>query len=309
MQMSSPEVPPRGSLLAGFGEPVPVDAAALAACRTADDFTSLSFELYKEVGLMTNAAASCYVRLAGEPHVMPRNQAICAGLLIRIAKFISAIVVLTATQESREVALALMRCIMDTAVTIRFLILKNDDAIYDEFVRRGLSPEAELFDLVNRNIAARGGESLPAERRLLKTITDLAAASALRIEEVPRHHRDWGGGLRSRLIALGIEDTYAGTQRIPSHAIHGTWVDLLIHHLEQTEGGWRLQPDFSRIDTRFLFPQSMMVLQAAADYLKSFFAEHLEDLDEVFGRFDDLARRLALVHQAYELWIQSSRES
>jgi len=32
-----------------------------------------------------------------------------------------------------------------------------------------------------------------------------------------------------------------------------------------TEGGWRLQQDFSRIDTRFLFPQSMMVLQTSAD--------------------------------------------
>ena len=57
--------------------------------------------------------------------------------------------------------MALMRCIMDTAVTIRFLILRNDNALYDEFVRRGLSPEGELFDLVQRNIAARGGGTLP----------------------------------------------------------------------------------------------------------------------------------------------------
>jgi hypothetical protein len=201
------------SLLKGFGPPFPIDSKALAACNTADDFTSLSFELYKEVGLMTTASASCYVSLPGEPHVMPRNQAICAGLLIRVAKFISAIVVLTATQESREVTMALMRCIMDTSVTIRFLILKNDAAIYDEFVRRGLSPEAELFDLVKRNIATRGGESQPIERRLLKTITDLTVASELMIDDIPRHHRDWGGGLRKRLVALGIKDSYAGSQR------------------------------------------------------------------------------------------------
>jgi len=304
--MSSSDVPPQGSLLAAFGRPFPVDSATLIACHTAEDFTNLSFELYKEVGLMTTAAASCYFGLPSQRHVMERNQAICAGLLIRVAKFISAIVVLTATQESREVALALMRCIMDTAVTIRFLILKNDDATYFEFVRRGLSPEADLYDLVNRNITARGGEILGIERRLLKTISDLATASELRIEDVPRQHRDWGGGLRNRLIALGIEDTYAGTQRIPSHAVHGTWVDLLIHHLEQADGGWRLRPHFTRIDTRFLFPQSMMVLQAAADYLKGFFAEHRGELDEVFRRFDDLAQRIASVDYAYESWIQSS---
>jgi hypothetical protein len=310
--MSDPEnthlATPSDPILAGFGPPFLIDSAALAACITADDFTSLSFELYKEVGVVATVSASCYIGMPGDPHVMPRNQAICAGLLIRIAKFMTAIVVLTATKESREVAMALMRCIMDTAVTIRFLILKNDNSIYDEFVRRGLSPEGELFDLVQRNLAARGGESLPVERRLLKTINDLLTASGLTIADIPRQHRDWGGGLRKRLIALGIEDTYAGSQRMPSHAIHGTWVDLLIHHLEQTEAGWRLRPDFSRIDTRLLFPQSLTVLQAASDYLKGFFSAHLKEIEPAFQRFDDLARRIAVVDRAYEIWIQSSRE-
>jgi len=193
---------PSDAILADLGPPFPIDSAAITTCNTADDFTSLSFELYKEVGIVATVSASCYIGMPDDPHVMPRNQAICAGLLIRIAKFMSAIVVLTATQESREVAMALMRCIMDTAVTIWFLILRNDNAIYDEFVRRGISPEGELFDLVQRNIAARGGETLPVERRLLKTINGLVEASGLMIADVPRQHRDWGGGLRKRLIAL-----------------------------------------------------------------------------------------------------------
>ena len=297
------------SFLASLGPPFEIDPAVITACNTADDFTSLSFELYKEAGKVVTISASCYFGMPGDPHVMPRNQAICAGLLIRIAKFMTAIVVLTATQESREVAMALMRCIMDTAVTIRFLILRNDNALYDEFARRGLSPERELFDLVNRNIAARGGEILPVERRLLKTINGLVAASGLAITDLPRQHRDWGGGLRNRLIALGIEDTYVGSQRMPSHAIHGTWVDLLIHHLEQTEAGFRLKTDFARIDTRLLFPQSMAVLQAASDYLTGFFGAHRGELEPFFQRFDDLAKRLAMVDRAYEAWIQAHRES
>jgi hypothetical protein len=300
---------PSDPILAGLGPPFQIDAAALTACNTADDFTNLSFELYKEVGIVVAITASCYVGMPGNPRVLPRNQAICAGLLVRIAKFMSAIVVLTATQESREVAMALMRCIMDTAVTIRFLILRNDSAMYDEFVRRGLSPEAELFDLVQRNIAVRGGDTLPIEKRLLKTIDGLLEASRLTITDIPRQHRDWGGGLRNRLLALGIEDTYVGSQRMPSHAIHGTWVDLLIHHLEQTENNFLLKTDFSRIDTRLLFPQSMTVLQAASEYLTGFFSTTLEDLKPFFQRFDDLADRITRVEQAYEAWIQARRDS
>lgn len=205
--------------------------------------------------------------------------------------------------------MALMRCIMDTAVTLRFLILRNDNAIYEEFVRRGLSPERELFDLVQRNIAARGGETLPVEHRLLKTINGLIEATGLMIADVPRGHRDWGGGLRKRLIALGIEDTYVGSQRIPSHAIHGTWVDLLIHHLEQTEAGFRLKTAFSRIDARLLFPQSMTVLQATSEYLTGFFSVNLREFEPFFPRCNDLADRIASVDRAYEAWIQTHRES
>jgi hypothetical protein len=83
----------------------------------------------------------------------------------------------------------------------------------------------------------------------------------------------------------------------------------VIHHLEKTEAGWRLRPDFSKIDTRLLFPQSMIALQAAADYLRGFFGAHLEELKEVFQRFDDLSRRASEVERAYELWIESSRDS
>lgn len=95
---------------------------------------------------------------------------------------------------------------------------------------------------------------------------------------------------------------------MPSHAIHGTWVDLLIHHLEQTEAGFYLKPDFSRIDTRLLFPQSMTVLQAASNYLKGFYTTHLDELEPVFRRLDDLAGRITMVDRAYETWIQSRRE-
>ena len=88
-----------------------------------DDFTGLSFELYKEVGKVATVSANCCIGTAGDSSNRDRRvQAILArGLLIRIAKFMIAIVVLTATRESREVAMALMRCIMDTVVTVRFL--------------------------------------------------------------------------------------------------------------------------------------------------------------------------------------------
>ena len=96
---------------------------------------------------------------------------------------------------------------------------------------------------------------------------------------------------------------------MPSHAIHGTWVDLLTQHLEQTETGFRLKNDFSRIDSRLLFPQSMAVLQAASEYLTGFVSTRLGDLEQLFQRIDNLADRIETVSHAYEVWIQTQRES
>ena len=72
---------------------------------------------------------------------------------------------------------------------------------------------------------------MPVEQSILDSIDEVCSASGVKIEDVDRKHINWGGDLRQRLKALGKEEHYVGTQRIPSHSVHGSWVDLYIHHL------------------------------------------------------------------------------
>jgi len=60
--------------------------------------------------------------------------------------------------------------------------------------------------------------------------------------DVSPKRQEWGGSLRDRLKALDLEDLYVSLQRIPSHAVHGTWVDLALHHLEEKVGGFTPEP-------------------------------------------------------------------
>ena len=73
---------------------------------------------------------------------------------------------------------------------------------------------------------------------------------------------DWGGGLRNRLQALGLEDAYVSLQRIPSHAVHGTWVDLVLYHLESKSQGFAPDSKWRRTDARIPGASPLIVLKA-----------------------------------------------
>lgn len=286
-----------------------VDASpeAVAACKTENDFTRLAHGLYREAGVVASVC-SCVCTASG---TLPRNQAICAGLLVRIAKFMISVAQLTASEDRREVVMALSRCITESATNLRFLILKNDNGLYDAYIKSSLGPERELVDRVKANIQARGGKILPIEERMLESVDRMCKTSGVKIEDVPARGGDWGGNMRQKLEALGLADhAYVSLQRFGSHAVHGTWVDILVHHLTEHPGssGPEFKPrcDFSEIDERLLGPIAAYVLEAAEVYLHHFCGD-AEELKPVYARITDLKARIMRVMDADEQNVQKRR--
>jgi hypothetical protein len=266
--------------------------------------SELAFELYKEVGCLLSVCAFSYVNDKPGEIILKRDQAICAGLLIRITKFMTAVVQLVAGDTERlEVVLALSRSIFESAINLQFLLLKNEGRFYDQFVKFSLAPEREFYDQIRRNIRDRGGGELPIETRILASIQKTCEESGVNINEINPKFRDWGGGVRNRIKALNQEDAYVSLQRIPSHAIHGTWVDLLLYHLESKEGGFSPKPTWANVDARLLAPIGVYVLEAAREYIKMFFGE-LPEVKPLYGRMDDLKERLLKVNKEHESWLQ-----
>ena len=141
---------------------------------------------------------------------------------------------------------------------------------------------------------------------MLKSIGRVCRASGIAITEVEPKMRDWGGGVRTRLIALGEGETYVAQQRGPSHAVHGTWVDLVQHHLTVVEGGFQPDPTWSRVDSRLMLPVCVLVLAAAHAYIDAFFPP-LPELEPLFERMNDLEARIRGVDKAHEAWFGSKR--
>ena len=133
----------------------------------------------------------------------------------------------------------------------------------------------------------------------------MCKASGVEITSVDSRFHDWGGGIRNRLIALGEEDLYV-TQRIGSHAVHGTWVDLLLHHLKETDGGFKVIAEHSPVDSRLMLPHCEKLLQAAKQYVEFFFP-NMPELKPLLRRIEDLTERVEKVDRAAEEWLVKKR--
>jgi hypothetical protein len=272
-----------------------VDVKPIYKCQTLFESGGISFELYKEAARLIAFVADVLNEEAAAKKGFARNQAICVGLLVKIAKYMLAVTQLSTNDARGDVVLALNRIIFESAVSLEFLSCSTDDKYFDQFVDFSLGPEREVYDEIQANIAARKGKILPIERRLMRSIHGICAVSGVKIEDVQKKHRDWGMNVRERLKALGKEPLYSTTYRMPSHAVHGTWPDLLTNHLsyKHNSTGVVFQPEtkWTRVGSRLLAPMAVLILEAVSSYVGRFLPDG-RNREMLHERIADLYKRL-----------------
>ena len=280
---------------------VKITEAVLEECRTKGQFGSLVFELYREAGGLISATSASYLGNTGDAIRFDRNQAICVGLLVRVSKLMLSVVKLSSDIEHGETVEALNRCIIESSVNLRYLLLKDCDEEYDQFVKNGLRAERELHDIIRQNIHRRGGKQLAIEESMLKSILDKCESSGVTIEDINLRAGSWRGSLKSRLSVLGFdEDAYTALQRIPSHAIHGTWIDLLSNHLAKHDDGY--EPNFGHLQTdgELLMPVGCFAIDAAMEYLDKFFGRNAAG--PLYERLESVQASLVKVESSRDDW-------
>ena len=267
------------------GPPLEVTEEMLQTCRQEWQFGALVYELYKEAGVLVHVSTTIHLDDTADAIKLNRNQAICAGLLIRIVKYMLSAVKLSADVEHGETVQALNRCIIESAVNLRYLLIKDNDEVYDRFVKNSLVAERELYDTIQGNIKGRGGEQLAIEQSMLNSIKDTCEQSGLTVEEINPNAGSWGGSFRDRLTTLGYDwPAYTALERIPSHAIHGDWVDLVKNHLLFKVDGFEPNYDHLKTDGELLSPVGIFVVEAVRDYLNKYF--DLPDAEPLHQRLD-----------------------
>jgi hypothetical protein len=83
-----------------------VDISSIASETDDENVNAIVFELYKETLSVVNFAAHILDETSAAKGGWPRNQAICAGLLVRISKFMLVVIQLSAKGNRAEVVSA-----------------------------------------------------------------------------------------------------------------------------------------------------------------------------------------------------------
>lgn len=284
-----------------------VDISGVAAEKNIEKINHLAFELYKEssilVGLIGGMAESPDEKLTG----VPRNQAICVGLVMRIAKLMLGVVQLSATRNRGEIVQTLNRCIMEPAVNLEFLVTMDEDEHYNRFVSYSFGPERELYDLINANIKEADGAIKPIETRMLESIAEKCRISGVNIDEVPVKHQEWATNMRERLKAINRANLYT-SYRTLSHSIHGTWMEMLMHNLDHdaATGLFKPHPDLLDVDARLLLPIARLVLEAVEKYIKRFFTP-IPEARYMVHRIETQLARIIEVDSAHESLYSASQ--
>lgn len=222
--------------LSMFTEGHGITESANAECRQSGDWMPVAFDWLKHAGYLCALAARLDVY--NSPAVkrkLPMNYAVLIGQLNRCARLNLSCQRLICDGSYGETYQVLERCISETLFKFRYLIKKDDDAMFKRFICSGLQKDVEALEKIRGNIANRGGTGLPIENRMKASIERYLNQSCVTEAEVKAASPfpDY----RSVLREFGLDQGYTFLQSLPSQSIHGTWCSLFMSYLEYGDDG------------------------------------------------------------------------
>ncbi len=272
-------------------EPVRVNGAALRSFTSEDQFTGLAVDLTREAGSVL-AIGACAGHRGATPTSFkswPRERAVPSGLLVRLTKLFHGLLGATCKLQG-ELMCMFARPTFETSVNLMYVVERWSPDLIERFIRYSLVSEKRLLDLIDKNIANRGGQVLPIEGRMRRSI--LRAFEVSGVDPTTSSKADkqgFGGNLLDRARELGLDGGYLAMFSLPSHAIHGNWEDLFEHHLQRVEGGFIPDPRWTRPRPQLLIACSGLSIEAERRYLQWEFGE---DAAEALSKIEDLSSRL-----------------
>lgn len=165
---------------------------------------------------------------------MPRDQAICAGQLVRMYKIMRLVLLQIADDHGGDHQMALSREFLESASTVAYLLdAPSDSGRFLSFLHDSLIQESQLLKTIEGQITQRGGEVWPIEERMRRSALNTFRHAGVEPVEVPSRKNNGWPPAEARIKLLG--PTAYTAYRAGSSAVHGTWSDVLRNHI-QSEG-------------------------------------------------------------------------
>jgi hypothetical protein len=279
-----------------LGKPVDISEIEKGQSKS---YTKVAFELYKETASVSVFVSHLFESYGDKNGYLERNQALCAGLIIRIAKLMKSVLnlLIDRVSEHGETIITINRCIIESAVKLKFFCEKATEQDFDNFVKSSLKPEKEAYQNIKDKIQERG-EELPIEKRMLDSIERTFKRSGYSIDDL--NQISGFKNYKDILIDLGMESAYPFIQGIGSHSIHGDWVEILLHNIKDVEGGFVPKPESLAPNSKVICPINELILNSITSYLHKYFSHHSDVVSIISARIDDLRERNLRVDKLHE---------
>jgi len=183
---------------------------------------------------------------------------------------------LSSTRKYGETTSLLDRSISETAVKVQWLCHKNNVESFVRYIADSLSQDLILKKQISENIANRNGNILEIEQRMLKSIDRYIELSELSEQDINNAKRLPNFYSMCDDLKLG-ELFYTAIQRMGSHAVHGTWSELVANYLQHENG--RFHPRDHEIDTQDV--QFIVVIRLVLGAMKYFLKYVVSDISVI----------------------------
>jgi hypothetical protein len=219
-----------------------------------------------------------------------RRHAPLVGLAVRLVKlyegYLSQLV-----EHRRELAIVFQRPFYESHIKLQYLI-RTGRASARSFLHTSFRPEKEILTYLNG--IKRKRRLIPIENRIRNSIIRNIRRVGLS-QRALLSTRQWeldGKNMRTMLEFLNKDLHYSFVFGISSHATHGSWYDLWLHHLHHDEKGYHPDVTYGSPDPKYIGPISVMLCEGMSDYLRYFHLDSDRSIRAALKLAEEYVRRL-----------------
>lgn len=207
----------------------------LDRCRLSGDYYPVMFEWYKYVGRLANYFASVDQDSPAIKSISSVHFSVLAGLLNRLSRLMLSNVTLSHEGKFGETTSIIDRSIFESSIKLSWLCHEGTDDHFNRFIADGLKTELEFKKKIETNIKEREGQKTQIEERMLVSIQNYIDKSGLLEETIASSKKLPNLAQMIDIIGKG-RLAYIVGQKIGSHHVHGTWVSLWFHYVNEENG-------------------------------------------------------------------------
>lgn len=197
-----------------------------------------------------------------------RQEAVVYALMLRSIKLFQSYMELICKRRG-EAAKVILRSILETLVNMQYLVIKNSQELFEEYIRYSLATEKKMLGIIQGKIEVRG-KKIPIENRMINSILNSFINSGYSADEIliDTKNNKWRKiTLREKLKEFHSKESYDFLFGETHHSVHGNWQSLLFEDLKYNNEDQSYELIFEHSNPR---PQhvlaTIIMLCSAAEY-------------------------------------------